>query len=458
MPLKDATAILGISIQLYEKSRQSYAQQQQLQVPQAWVGTATAATTAPASGTTRSPISNNSSTVVNYTESRPLAGNNRSTVRSGQSNMMRGRGSKGRRTRKHRKQRGGLNERFIVHIRSINCTTCEEVAKFILDVNGNTYDYDMFKATEAAESLPAPIAFSDRLEKLLVRETETYPNEQIEKTSTEVTEDFAPIHERSAKTMERLLKVKTAIDTKPEGAAPSNYRAFLLASRFDQQDDLSTMFCNDKWSKQRTTNSSVAYSLLQSLYDDLPGGGTDSRSSAECAEMVAQFMGAKVVQNYTPLGATAPTRFDQIAFLQTPSAALAPFCTKVEQGVRKTKNPQHKSLLMAAHRQLRDLYDSHIKACVELIRKMLRFAPVTGYRDKPVIQLSPVFEKTNGGSQVALDGFIQEGRKLLAEHFLATEKVYQGTLRKLAQNMAGNYVEAPKLKNEIAVLNDALSK
>jgi hypothetical protein len=108
--------------------------------------------------------------------------------------------------------------------------------------------------------------------------------------------------------------------------------------------------------------------------------------------------------------------------------------------------------------QLRDLYDVHIKKCVEIIRKILRFAPVAGYRDSPVIQLNPVFEKTNGGSQVALDGFIQEARKLIAEHFLATETVYQGTLLKLTQNMAGDYVEAPKLKNEIAVLDNALSK
>ena len=372
--------------------------------------------------------------------------------------MMRGVG--GRRTRKYRKHRGGTVNRFVVSIRNIDCATCPDVAKFLLDLNGNTYDYDAFKLAEASGSLPTPSMFSDRVAKLLGNESKKYANEQVGKLVAEVKEDFAPIHERSVKTMERLIKIKTAIDTKSEGTAPSNYRAFLLASLLDQQGDLSTMFCNDKWSRQRTTNSSVAYSLLQSLYDDLIGGGADSRSSAECAEMVAQFIGAKVAQTYTPLGATAPTRFDQIAFLETPNNSLKPFCTKVEQGVRKTKNPQHISLLTIAHRQLRDLYDSHIKGCVDLIRKMLSFAPNTGYRGNPVIQLSPIFEKTAGGSQVALDGFIQEGRKLLAGHFLATEKVYQGALSKLSQNMIGNYVEAPKAvkaKNAIAAIDDALA-
>ena len=163
--------------------------------------------------------------------------------------------------------------------------------------------------------------------------------------------------------------------------------------------------------------------------------------------MIGQFVGAKVIQTYTPLGSTAPTRFDQIAFLETPNISLKPFCTKVDQGVRKTKNPQHMSLLMAAHRQLRDLYDAHIKNCVELIRKMLSFAPIAGYRGDHMIQLNPVFESTSGGSQVALDEFIQQGRKFIAEHFLATEKVYQETLLKLSQTMVGDYLEAPAMKD-----------
>jgi hypothetical protein len=35
-------------------------------------------------------------------------------------------------------------------------------------------------------------------------------------------------------------------------------------------------------------------------------------------------------------------------------------------------------------------------------------------------------------------------------HFLTTEKIYQGTLLKLAQDMTGNYVEPAKPKNELS--------
>ena len=366
------------------------------------------------------------------------------------------RGGRTRKTRKNRKQQGGVSARYIVNIRQIfDCSDCKMLDKFILDSNGNTFDYDAFKAAEQTGTLPSPKIFAERLEKLLEKEPIKYPNESAQESATDVKEEFSPIHERSAKTMERLTNVKGAIDRKAEGTAPSNYRAFLLASRLDQAGELSTLFCNDRWSKKRVT-SSVAYSLLQSLYDDLPGGGAESRSAAECAEMVAQFMGAKVAQTFTPLGATAPTRFDQIAFLETPSAMLKPFCAKVSQGVRTTRNPQHLSLLMNSHRQLRDLYDVHIKGCVELIRKMLSFAPSTGYRANPIVQLNSIFDKNEGGSQVALDGFIQEGRKLLANHFLATEKVYQGSLMKLSQSMVGNYIEPTKPKNELAQINATL--
>ena len=107
---------------------------------------------------------------------------------------------------------------------------------------------------------------------------------------------------------------------------------------------------------------------------------------------------------------------------------------------------------------LRDLYDQHIKNCVELVRKMMSFAPSAGYRATPVIQLSPVFEKNEGGSQVALDGFIKEARVMIAEHYLATEKVYQGALANLGKRMIGNYVPPPPARNEIARMNNALQK
>jgi len=384
-------------------------------------------------------------------------GSNRSTVATNMTGKLGARGGRSKRTRKLRKQYGGAT-RFLVNIKQIiDCVgECKVLDRFILDTNGNTFNYEEFKKAEQSGSLPSPKIFAERIEALMEKETTKYPNESPSEASIDIKEEYSPIHERSTVTLQRLKNIKLAIQGKPEGTAPSNYRAFLLASRVEG-GELSTLFCSDKWSKKRTT-SSVAYSLLQSLYDDLPGGGSDSRSAAECTEMVGQFMGAKVVQNFTPLGATAPTRFDQIAFLETPQAGLKSFCTKVTNGVRKTQNPQHISLLQGAHRQLRELYDAHIKQCVELIRKMLSFAPSTGYRASPIVQLNPIFEKTSGGSQVALDGFIQEGRKLLVNHLLATEKIYQGTLLKLAQNMIGNYVEpaSTKPRNELAVINATL--
>ena len=384
-------------------------------------------------------------------------GSNRSTVATNMTGKLGARGGRRRHTRKLRKQYGGAT-RFLVNIKQIiDCVgECKVLDRFILDTNGNTFNYEEFKKAEQSGSLPSPKIFAERIEALMDKETTKYPNELPSEASIDIKEEYSPIHERSTVTLQRLKNIKLAIQGKPEGTAPSNYRAFLLASRVEG-GELSTLFCSDKWSKKRTT-SAVAYSLLQSLYDDLPGGGADSRSAAECAEMVGQFMGAKVAQNFTPLGATAPTRFDQIAFLETPQAGLKQFCSKVTNGVRKTQNNQHISLLQGAHRQLRDLYDAHIKQCIELIRKMLSFAPSTGYRASPIVQLNPIFEKTAGGSQVALDGFIQEGRKLLVNHLLATEKIYHGTLLKLAQNMVGNYVEpvSTKPRNELAVINAAL--
>ena len=487
MPLKEETAILSISIQPYDKPQQPMMVGIQA-IPPSGYSPAVARTemygyappaAAVAAAAPMAPVvtgvpgvpgvpgaalpgyaprytrRNNASSVGFAPGQQLLPASNRSTVASNMTARLGIRGGRSKRTRKLRRQYGGAS-RFLVNIRQIlDCAgECKVLDKFIMDTNGNTFSYDAFKAVEATGTLPPPKIFAERMEALLEKETTKYANEAPQESAGDMKEEYAPIHERSLSTLQRLKNIKSTIQGKPEGTAPSNYRAFLLASRLEG-NELSTLFCSDKWSKKRMT-SSVAYSLVQSLYDDLPGGGADSRSAAECAEIVGQFVGAKVAQNYTPLGATAPTRFDQIAFLETPQVALKPFCTKVTNGVRKTQNPQHISLLQNAHRQLRDAYDTHIKQCVELIRKMLSFAPSTGYRASPIVQLNPVFEKNPGGSQVALDGFIQEGRKLLVNHFLTTEKIYQGTLLKLAQNMTGNYVEPAKPKNELATINASL--
>ena len=84
------------------------------------------------------------------------------------------------------------------------------------------------------------------------------------------------------------------------------------------------------------------------------------------------------------------------------------------------------------------LYENHIKACVELLLKVMSLETKEGYLAKPNIRLDPIFLKDPMGSLHALEIFIKEAREMLSNHYLDVEQVYQNTLTKIVSLSRGN--------------------
>jgi hypothetical protein len=364
--------------------------------------------------------------------------------------------------RARRRQHGGSEstDYFIVTVRSIvGCdkTTCDS-AEFVMDVAGRTYDKSEFEKyiMNPTGVGPRQTEFADRLRPLLTNlSTEKVALEDPKEEEMKFGAEYGPLFERKTETYAKFQKIIEAIEKKPEGVSPASYRAFVLASEFDG-NILNTLFCSDSWAGKRTTDM-VAYSLLNSLYIDRPEGVSESSTATELANKVSEFVGAKVLAPYVPTGA-AVSSFENLAFLKTPPQ-LSAFCTKVAAtaGKRGTSVPDHKRILTEAHKALRDMYDAHIKAAIDILRKVLS-AKSAGYRAAPFLELDERFRTHERGALVALEEVIKEARGLISNHFLAVEKVYRGALNALVKQTVGNYVSPGNVgKNRLNTVAEELS-
>lgn len=356
----------------------------------------------------------------------------------------------GGKTRRRRLAGGNYEQQqevkyLLVTIRNlVQCesTTCQD-EQFIMDFNGQT-----FEKREYEEHLmrrgPIPIAtnFADRMKKY-IGASSAFPKVSLEEPKEEALRFgtvFAPLFKRETETYSKFKSIKEAIEKKPEGVSPASYRAFLLASELDGQI-LNTLFCTDGWAEKRTTDT-VAYSLLNALYIDRPEGVSESSTANELSAVISTFTGAKALSPYVKSGGTTNS-FENVTFREVPKLLNA-FCGKIStSGKRGTQSAESKKVLTDAHKVLRTMYDEHLKAVVDLIRKALS-AKTTGYRSPPYLELDARFRESERGAIVALEELIAEARKLLSNHYLAVEKVYNGTLAALVRQTTGNYV-APKL-------------
>lgn len=362
-------------------------------------------------------------------------------------------GRKGRKSNKTRKshktsQRGGAKFFLVTLKNMIRCpdTGCE-VVTFYMDETGNTLDTETYKQYMAHTigGIPTTTQFTNRLYKLLGPDSRyaSVPLEMAAEAQTSIKTEFGSLFlmsaaSLSADTFTTFTQVKDSILAAPEGASPAQYRAFLLASNLDSEGYLQTLFCNDMWEDKRTTHS-VSYALLNTLYFDRQEGSMETLTASECASKVAEFAGAKVVREYVQPGAAVKT-FENIAFLKKPTA-LSAFCeqiNKAAKGPRRTRSAEDKAILLAAHQQLRDLYDDHLKAVVDIIRKVM-IPKNAGYGNPPTLVLSDTFATDPRGATVVLEEIIKESRNLLANHYLAVEKVYRGALTSLKERVEGVY-------------------
>jgi hypothetical protein len=317
-----------------------------------------------------------------------------------------------------------------------------------MDETGTTYDYrEYIQSLKNISSLLKSSEFHERVGSFLKLggSVKTIPPSAQVLDRTLSRSSFAPLGKLDTDVYKRLVTLKkTILSGQPEGYSPASYRAFLLASQLEsdltsgERGTLNSLFCNDAWQNLELT-STASYSLLQSLFKDLTTGNISSRSASECESYVQQQM---AVSDAKTSAATRPTKYEDLAFQKIPKSVES-VCNKQKSGPRPISSESQKRILLDAHRDLRGLYDEHLSACIELLRRVLFFGSGASYMSLPRIQLDSELRRHPRGSQYALDEKIAEARALIARHYIQVETVYKRALDKLGAIATGERVETP---------------
>ena len=334
---------------------------------------------------------------------------------------------KGRRTTRRRQTQYGGGDDFTVSLYTVvDCAKvgCYKVAQFIMEKNGMT--------RMPNESLLVP--FQQRVAGFLNSQPTKIPlmTDDVENKFKiySIDDSYSIMNDYK----EAILGKKNDI------TSPAFYRATLLAAGVDE-NTVSTFFCSDAWDGIMT--NTVPYALLQSLYYDMDqNGGTMSPAVlSELQTTVDQFVGNNVAAPIDPTASSPPTDFSNLKFV-APKSIATEFC-KVSSGVRNTNLPQQKSILTKAHRDLRDLYDTHLDDTIKFIRKVLTLKEV-GYGKPVAIRINPIFLTNPKGADDALEMLVREARKMLSTHYLKVETVYKKAITDISQlGNAYKEVETP---------------
>jgi hypothetical protein len=329
---------------------------------------------------------------------------------------------------------------------------------FIMKTNGDTYDQKEYEARRSGNLLKS-IPFSDRVEKALSDASKAgsfetiSPNAIVRPVGAAV---FSPLSKLDETTLKRFESIHDAIK---RGSAPSNERAFMLASTLGlspngTKQTLKTMICEDKLQGLPLT-SSVAHSLLQSLYVDLPTGDSDFNSAAECAKVVQRFVSDGLVDLGIPGGGESPTTFHHIKFKKTSGGILESICRTQVTGPRSVELEELKNVFTNTYIQLRDEYDAHIQNVLAILQQIVNFGDGLSSSS---ITVERIFLEHRAGAQAALNEVIHQARRILAEHYLKVESLYQGVLTNLAKVQAGKNPTVPNTSNRLDKTANKLAK
>lgn len=326
---------------------------------------------------------------------------------------------------------------------------CQKII-FIIDAEGNTYDYEIYEQFQKDPSRPVSGTrkdFGPRVEeifsKIITHKITTEPYRE----STELSKDtYKAIKGASAETLETFQKYYSSIASLETGSAPAPYRGFMLASRL-AGPELTTAFCADKWAGQFTT-ATLPYALLQALYDDgIAGTAPSPRAADACRAAAREFTGAQVAVSAAAAGSEIDS-FRNIKFAPIPPS-LSTFCG--EQYPQRTSSQNDKSLLIATQREIRKLYDAHISAMVGIVKKVFSLSTDPAVLNSMLFTLDERFTSDPAGGLVALEKIIEEARTIISRHYLEVEKKYNGALLQL-----GRFRRGVTAINNPAVASNAL--
>jgi len=309
---------------------------------------------------------------------------------------------------------------------------------FLMDERGNTWE----KSAEPG-AFPQKLPFNERVAEIF----KTVADTVVLKADTlgskaEAVEMFRRLNTLDPDTYAQFQTIQHLIMGKDTSnhtlTSPAFYRALLLITSVQRNsqgsESINTLFCDDKWTGRMT--SIAPYALLQALYYDIAPTAQSptnisSQAKSELTSVVISFRTNNIAKDYivAPAQQGAPEPANTLSQLQfvPPSKIASIFCSKEPSGFRTTNVPNQMIVLKNTYNTLQQLYNTHLSNVIQLVRKVLSLQQGEFQKAKR-ISLRPIFVTSPDGAQRALEGFIAEGRALLAKHYLDVETAYKAAL------------------------------
>jgi hypothetical protein len=380
---------------------------------------------------------------------------------------------KSQRRKGTRKQRAGASDHlFDVQLYSMVQGLPQIYARFVMDARGITWDdADVLLRWGGRGG----IRFEDRVRSLLNRQPQQDWVQMVDTPNAVVpqVDIFDTFSKIDSSTYDEFRFIQDSIlgtnEVNRSLTSPAVYRALLLATAITPDlsgvPSVDTMFCRDTWIGKMT--SVVPYALLNALYYNEPNQQRNAVSMQELNDLAGRFMYNEIIaKRSASLPRDSPkTQGMSLSSLDfVPSSERAKiFCETNPGPMASTRVPDQRIILTNAYKQLRELYDLHLQAVIDFFRKMISLKDM-GLGKPYMIQLNQQFVKNPSGAMNVLEGYISEGRKLIANHYVQVETIYKKAIIAIENTYMGiprtqAVIPTPSIRNNGPVVektNDLL--
>ena len=233
-----------------------------------------------------------------------------------------------------------------------------------------------------------------------------------------------------------------------EGTCLAVYRAYLLASgivKIDNEDQLKTYICHDKWEKTRVSDVPL-FALLDQLYRDRLGKQMEE-STKNKYELFLDQLVSKGTIKYTEDISVKGKTIDNLEFKAL--SKDAELCRGGKTGLDTVTDTGIVGNTIQYYNAIAVDLVNLIEKITKIIDEIIDFSL---FIKEERIKLRPIFVTDSRGAQVVLTEFIEKTRMILEEHILKVEDAYYQGFSILANTTIKSTIV------DIAKDEDALAK
>ena len=216
-------------------------------------------------------------------------------------------------------------------------------------------------------------------------------------------------------------------------ASPASYRSTLLFIKPNVPNAAGTSYiCVDNWSA-KPMKQVAPYAALEALYRNKDDGTIGYDNQAPYRALLDKF--TDLYQNYNgQRAAPKPANsFTDIIIPKLPEKIITTICSKSSPQGEVIMEDKYNQLLTEAQKELIAEHNRHFGVVYEYFKRI--FVSGKDMKGELTVTLNTVFTKDSQGARAELEKIIKDARGIIAQHYIAVEELYFGTINKILNSV-----------------------